>query len=1249
MALTEKLQILITADGRAAQQEFNKVGAAAEKNLVKTDDRLQQLSGQMVSFGATTLVAGGVAAAGLYKLAQAAGDLSESQNKANVVLGTEGAAALEQFAQGAATAAGLSERAAIDAGASFAVFGKSAGLSGQGLADFSIELTQLAGDLASFSNTTTDEAITAIGAALRGESEPIRQYGVLLDDATLKAEALSMGIYNGTGSLTQQQRVLAAQAQILKQTSDAQGDFGRTSDGLANQQRILAAEFENTKASIGEALLPTFQTLVGSLSDVAGAFNALPQGTQTAIGQVAGVGTAATIAVGGLSLLAGGAIKAVGAMRDLGAAGRVLSTTLKGGIPLAVAFGLTEVASGVINDITGNTERLNVAMGELQANLSSSAPALADFFAAANTEKLSANPFTLARQLIEDGLRGDAELANGTEVSFRNIERVINDTAASGVGALQELEDQLEQERSGINRNSQAWDDYGTILDLVQAKQAEFETGDLGRGVGAAVARANGAIEGTGDAADGSTGSVDEFGNEVDDAKEAADALKATLTKLSSVQKLSNLQFDVGAKRAEAFGESIERSTNADDLLGAAVGAGKALRGLREQLGLIPKEADKAEESSDEATKTLERLADAASAADPAVSDLGIAMDAASAGADAFNKSLSSASGLGSQLDAAVDLGSAFRDLDRSARRLPKSIDLTKIALGELRPSQMDAIADLRALGAASTDYLTAMLKTGATMDEVRGQAGLFRAELVEQLRQAGLSEEAITQYVEAAGLAPEQIETAIKLSGIESSRFKLNAYLSLLEGKIPPEVATSVIAQIEAGDLEGAATTLKNFSKTNPVDIDFTPKGVPELDEAVGKITDLPRVYDPLIAATGGYSEATLDALDAVLGLGDAYKDTLSELASTEPQKAITFAEQMREQFARTVEGLNLTEAELESYYELLGIAKPQVETAVKISISEAELFALTTTIELLTGLDQLSPEVQVRISDALLKGDYEEVRRLLETPVEVAVYGDTAPGIAAVGEWRLNEQGNPVFIPATADSNPAAQAIGIWRLNEEGDPVLVPADVNTVPTTEQLRIWREQEEAKDTTLPVGIDDSEARSEAAALFFDIGRLAPIMRVGIEFAVNAGGAFGDAVKDGADRFAGLVAGGIDGRLQPVPAVGGRDGNIYTPFAKGGRFPAGQNALVGEEGPELVTFGAAGSVLPAGPTAQLMQPTASLGSDKGQAELLAALRDLAAAQAQAAGDQITVNGAVDPVVTAEEIVRVKQANRFLAGR
>ena len=77
---------------------------------------------------------------------------------------------------------------------------------------------------------------------MRGESEPIRQFGVLLDDATLKQRAMTMGLYDGKGALDQHARVLAAQAEILAQTSDAQGDFARTADGLANSQRIAAAE-----------------------------------------------------------------------------------------------------------------------------------------------------------------------------------------------------------------------------------------------------------------------------------------------------------------------------------------------------------------------------------------------------------------------------------------------------------------------------------------------------------------------------------------------------------------------------------------------------------------------------------------------------------------------------------------------------------------------------------------------------------------------------------------------------------------------------------------------------------------------------------------------------------------------------------------------------------------------------------------------------------------------------------------------
>lgn len=187
---------------------------------------------------------------------KAARDINETISKVGVIFGDQ-ADAIQKFASTAATNMGLSNQAAMDAASTYAVFGKSAGLAGADLTKFSTDLTGLSADLASFYNTSPEEAITAIGAALRGESEPIRKYGVLLDDASLRQQALKMGIVSTTkNALTPQQRVLAAQALILKQTGDAQGDFARTSGGLANQQRILAAQVQNLKTTFGQALLP---------------------------------------------------------------------------------------------------------------------------------------------------------------------------------------------------------------------------------------------------------------------------------------------------------------------------------------------------------------------------------------------------------------------------------------------------------------------------------------------------------------------------------------------------------------------------------------------------------------------------------------------------------------------------------------------------------------------------------------------------------------------------------------------------------------------------------------------------------------------------------------------------------------------------------------------------------------------------------------------------------------------------------
>jgi len=194
----------------------------------------------------------------LYSIKQAS-DLNETMSKTKVVLGAA-ADSVIKFAEGAADSLGMSQTEALDAASTFAIFGKSANLSGDALAGFSTNLTTLAADFGSFYNASNEDAITAIGAALRGESEPIRRFGVLLNDATLKNRAFSMGLIKTTkGALTPQNKVLAAQAEILAQAAKtgAVGDFQRTlGSSLPNQLKKLRANFDSLTTTLGTAFLP---------------------------------------------------------------------------------------------------------------------------------------------------------------------------------------------------------------------------------------------------------------------------------------------------------------------------------------------------------------------------------------------------------------------------------------------------------------------------------------------------------------------------------------------------------------------------------------------------------------------------------------------------------------------------------------------------------------------------------------------------------------------------------------------------------------------------------------------------------------------------------------------------------------------------------------------------------------------------------------------------------------------------------
>lgn len=271
----------------------------------------------------------GAAAAGAFAVSavNAASDLAETQSKVGQIFG-QSAGDVMAFSKTTASTLGQSRQQALDAAATFGIFGKSAGLAGSDLTGFSTEMVTLAGDMASFNNTTPEAAIQAIGAALRGESEPIRSFGVLLDDATLRNRALKLGLIETTkDALTPQQKVLAAQAEILAQTSDQQGDFARTSDGLANRQRIMAARFADVRAEVGTKLLPValklsewasgamdwmgqHQTLVRNLAIGVGSFAAAVGAVVVAMKAYRGIMllvTAATKIWAGLQLVVKGA------------------------------------------------------------------------------------------------------------------------------------------------------------------------------------------------------------------------------------------------------------------------------------------------------------------------------------------------------------------------------------------------------------------------------------------------------------------------------------------------------------------------------------------------------------------------------------------------------------------------------------------------------------------------------------------------------------------------------------------------------------------------------------------------------------------------------------------------------------------------------------------------------------------------------------------------------------------------------
>lgn len=340
---TADLAIRITAQDLAKKQllEIRKATAGLEEKVTRFGHRATEM-GAKLSLGLTAplTILGKTAV-------DAASDMAESASKMQVVFGPV-SGEIEAFAKNAATNLGMSKQAATEAAGTFGNLFSALGLGKPEMADMSTGILQLSADLASFNNLSPEEVLEKLRAGLVGEAEPLRALGVNLSAAAVEAKAMEMGLADASGELSEAAKVQARYALIMEQTKLAQGDFARTSDGLANSSRIAKAQMEDLQAEMGANLLPVMLEVNKVIRGGMEAFSGLSPEIKTAL--VAGAGFLAVIgpvttAVGAASMVLG---TAMGAMKAAAAAQGVLNVVLAANPIGLVVVGLAALTAALV-------------------------------------------------------------------------------------------------------------------------------------------------------------------------------------------------------------------------------------------------------------------------------------------------------------------------------------------------------------------------------------------------------------------------------------------------------------------------------------------------------------------------------------------------------------------------------------------------------------------------------------------------------------------------------------------------------------------------------------------------------------------------------------------------------------------------------------------------------------------------------------------------------------------------------------
>lgn len=259
-------------------------------------------------------------------------DLAEVQNVVDVTF-PQMSKQVDAFAQKAAGSFGLSETMAKKFTGTFGAMAKAFGFNEQAAYEMSTALTGLAGDVASFYNISQDEAYTKLKSVFTGETESLKDLGIVMTQSALDSFALANGFGKTTAKMSEAEKVALRYKFVTEQLTTASGDFIRTSDGWANQVRILQLQFDSLKATIGQGLInvltpviKVINLIISKLMSLANAFKSL---TDMFAGKKSGGGGAA-VAAAGMEGVAESADNAGTAMGGAGSAAKKAAKDIKG-------------------------------------------------------------------------------------------------------------------------------------------------------------------------------------------------------------------------------------------------------------------------------------------------------------------------------------------------------------------------------------------------------------------------------------------------------------------------------------------------------------------------------------------------------------------------------------------------------------------------------------------------------------------------------------------------------------------------------------------------------------------------------------------------------------------------------------------------------------------------------------------------------------------------------------------------------